>query len=98
MLLGVTFLGLQIGFLLMVGAWVMMLMFLGQHPPPETWPREPFARWSRFMKGDGFPAEQQPRIKLIAWMFRGALILFAVAMIAFFAAGGPDALPPPPPR
>lgn len=98
MLLGVTFIGIQLGFLLMVGGWVLMLLFLQRYPAPADWPKDPFSRWTRFLKGDGLPAEAQPRRKLIAWMFYGALALFAVGFIAFFAAGGPDALPPPPPR
>lgn len=95
-MLGVAFMGIQLGFVLMVAGWVMMLIFLGQHPAPADWPRDPFARWSRFMKGDGFPPEAQPRRKLIANLFKGALALLAIGFIAFFAAGGPDALPPPP--
>lgn len=99
MLLGFTFFGFQLGFLLMVGAWVMMLVFLQKYPmPAATRPTDAWTRWSQFMRGEGFPAEAQPRRKLIAWMFRAALALFAIGLVAFFAAGGPDALPAPPTR
>lgn len=96
-MLGVTFFGLQIGFVLMVAAWVMMLAFLNKHPlPPAQKPADAFGRWSQFMKGEGFPDEAQPQRKLISYMFMAALGLFALAILAFFIAGGPDALPPPP--
>jgi hypothetical protein len=96
-MLGVTFFGLQLGFILMVVAWVMMLTFLGRYPLQSA-TRDPFARWAQFMKGEGFPPEAQKQRKLIANMFIAALALFVIGFIAFIAAGGPDALPPPPPR
>ncbi|WP_395646090.1 hypothetical protein [Terricaulis sp.] len=99
MLLGVTFFGLQLGFGLMVAAWAMMLSFLHKHPmPPAQTPADGFTRWTQFMEGKGFPDEAQPQRKLIAYMFIGALSLFAIAILCFFIAGGPDALPPPSPR
>lgn len=97
MLLGVTFFGLQLGFLLMLAAWVLMLVFLQKHPAPADWPKDPVSRWSRFLSGAGFPPEAQAQRKLIAWMFFAALALFVAGFIAFFAAGGPDALATIPP-
>jgi len=97
MLLGISFMGLQLGFVAMVAGWVMMLIFLGKYPAPADWPRDPFSRWQRFLKGDGFPAEAQPRRKLIAILFYVAMASLAVSFILFFAAGGPDALEVPPP-
>lgn len=49
----------------------------------------------QFMKGYGGPTEGEPQRKLIARMFQVALILFGLMIVFFFAAGGPDALPPP---
>lgn len=96
-MLGVTFFAMKIGFVLMVAGWVMMLMFLQKHPlPPAQTPVDAFGRWRQFMKGDGFPAEAEPRRKLISTMFMAALGLFAVAILAFIIAGGPSALPPAP--
>jgi len=97
MLLGVTFIGLQLGFVLVLAGWVLMMVLLGRHPIAFK-SREPFSRWSQFMKGEGLPAEAQGQRKVIAWLFRAGLIILAVAFIAFFAAGGPDALEPPPQR
>jgi len=98
MLLYLTFTLLQAAFVLGVGAWITMLLFLAKHPAPADWPRDPFARWSRFMRGDGFADAAQPRRRLIAWGFRLALACMALSILCFFLAGGPGALPPPPPR
>ncbi len=93
----VALFSLQIGFVLMVGGWFLMLMFLKQRPAPADWPRDPFSRWARFLKGDGFPPEAQSTVKLISWMLRGALALLLVGFVCFFLGGGPDALQVPPP-
>lgn len=93
----VALFALQIGFVLMLGGWVLMLMFLKQRPAPADWPRDPFSRWGRFLKGEGFPPEAQPMVRLISWLLRGALALLVLGFICFFLGGGPDALQVPPP-
>ena len=95
MLLGFSFIGLQLAFALLVGGWVMMLVFLRQHPAPADWPRDPFTRWQLFLKGEGFPPESQATRKLIKWMFYIGIGAMALALVCFFAGGGPDALEAP---
>lgn len=100
MLLGFVFLFLNVGFGLMVVAWVMMLAFLRRYPMPAAQsPADGWTRWRQFMKGyEGCPPEGERQRKLIATMFQAALVCFALMIVMFFAAGGPDALPPPPAR
>lgn len=99
MLLGFVFLFLNVGFGLMVVAWVMMLSFLRRYPMPAAQsPADGWTRWRQFMKGYGGPPESERQRQLIATMFKAALVCFALMIVMFFAAGGPDALPPPPAR
>ncbi|MCC6789128.1 MAG: hypothetical protein IT547_14940 [Hyphomonadaceae bacterium] len=99
MLLGFVFLFLIGGFGLMVAAWVMMLAFLQRYPmPPAQTPADGWARWRQFMSGRGCPPEGEPQRKIIATMFRASMACYALMIVMFFAAGGPEALPAPAPR
>jgi len=99
MLLALTFLCLTSGFGLMIIGWVMMMGHLASYPmAPAKTPLDGWTRWMQFMNGYGGPPEGEPQRKLIALMFKAALILFGLMIVFFIAAGGPDALPPPPPR
>ena len=99
MLLGFVFLFLIGGFGLMVAAWVMMLAFLQRYPmPPAQTPADSWARWRQFMRGRGCPPEGEPQRKIIATMFRASMACYALMIVMFFAAGGPEALPAPAPR
>jgi hypothetical protein len=96
MLLGFVFLFLIAGFGLMVVAWAMMLTHLQRYPMAAArTPADGWTRWRHFMSGRDCPPEGEPQRKVIATMFKAALACYALMIVTFFAAGGPDALPPP---